>query len=106
MEKERVSAGARCLYVTSFWEKINNHPSPRLIPTHTLSHSTFSSSIHSYTSNTQGQRSPFTPLPTPRMGARLCATTRCLRSFEDEAAGFSTIFIHVRRLPVARFLQL
>jgi hypothetical protein len=22
------------------------------------------------------------------MGARLCATTRCLRNFEDEAAGF------------------
>src|SRR3954471_8908223 len=54
--------------------------------THSLTHILI---IHSYNSNTQGQRSPFTPLQ--RRGlvhGSLCATTRCLRNFEDEAAGF------------------
>ena len=52
--------GVRYLYVTSFWEKINKRPSSRLILlTHSLSLHILI--IHSYTTNTQGQRSPSTP---------------------------------------------
>ena len=87
------SSGARCLYVTSFWEKINNHP-PRLIPTHTLSLTPHSHHPFIPIPRIPRASSPFTPFQ--RRGwehgstLRLCATTRCLRNSEDEASGFST----------------
>ena len=107
MEKERVSAGfyGDALFICDVF--LGKDKQPRLIPTHTLSLSLHILIIHSYNSNTQGQRSPFTPLQ--RRGlvhGSLCATTRCLRNFEDEAAGFFNVHLFMFVDSIARFLQL
>ncbi len=88
--------GVRYLYVTSFWEKINKRP-PRLILL-TLSLSLHILIIHSYTTNTQGQRSPSTPFQSYGWEHGSILKTR--------PPTFSTRIYSCSSTLVARFLQL